>query len=295
MKTFKSILASLCIVWTASQNLGAQPLPQFSTDDDEVWYFIQFQNGGAVLEDMGEGAIVKTQKASLNNESQQWKLVGSKTNCEIISKNGRHLYYNGSSRNDNYRYAASKGKTGKLRLYSTTTKYAPSWEVQVNSISGASMNQWGGAGVGRELGNWDQNDVNNPLLFVTAEELKEIDTMPDVLKEYSLSTSSSYHPDNCLTLWYQQPVTTQTCDDIWMDYALPIGNGQLGAMIYGGIRQDIVQFNEKTLWEGSSTERGAYQNFGNLYIEELSNKFEKGVAGYHRALDLTTATASASW
>ena len=44
-----------------------------------------------------------------------------------------------------------------------------------------------------------------------------------------------------------------------MEYALPIGNGQLGGMVYGGIRQDILQFNEKTLVTGSSTDydRGA--------------------------------------
>lgn len=295
MKTLRLFLASLLILCTASNKLSAQSLPEFSTDDNEVWYFIQFQNGGGVLQDMGEGAIVKTQKANLSNDSQQWKIVGSKSNCEIISKNGRHLYYNGSSRNDKYRYAASASQTGKLRLYSTTTKYAPAWEIQVNGISGSSMNQWGGAGIGRELGNWDQNDVNNPVLFVTTEELKEMDTMPTVLKEYSVSTDAKYQPDNCLTLWYQQPVTSQTCSDIWMDYALPIGNGQLGAMIYGGIRQDIVQFNDKTLWEGSPTERGAYQNFGHLYIEDLSENFSKGVSKYHRQLDLTTATASASW
>ena len=156
------------------------------------------------------------------------------------------------------------------------------------------MNQWGTPGVGAELGAWSQNDVNNPVKFVTAEELMLVDVKPSVLKEYPVS-SGNYKPSNNQTLWYKLPATSQTCDDIWMDYALPIGNGQLGGMIYGGVRQDIVQFNEKTLWEGSSTERGSYHNFGNLYIEELSDKFVKGVANYYRQLDLTNAVASASW
>ena len=32
--------------------------------------------------------------------------------------------------------------------------------------------------------------------------------------------------------------------------ALPIGNGRLGAMIFGGVESDRIQFNEETLWTG---------------------------------------------
>ena len=32
--------------------------------------------------------------------------------------------------------------------------------------------------------------------------------------------------------------------------ALPIGNGSLGAMVYGGVTQEHIQFNEETLWRG---------------------------------------------
>ena len=44
-----------------------------------------------------------------------------------------------------------------------------------------------------------------------------------------------------LTLWYRQPAVK------WTD-ALPIGNGFLGAMIYGGAQTEHIQFNEATLW-----------------------------------------------
>ena len=46
-----------------------------------------------------------------------------------------------------------------------------------------------------------------------------------------------------LKLWYTQPAAK------WTD-ALPIGNGRLGAMVFGGVQQDRVQFNEETLWTG---------------------------------------------
>src|SRR5882724_2214311 len=44
-------------------------------------------------------------------------------------------------------------------------------------------------------------------------------------------------------LWYQQPA--QKCTD-----ALPIGNGRLGAMVFGGMFDERIQFNEDTLWTG---------------------------------------------
>lgn len=125
------------------------------------------------------------------------------------------------------------------------------------------------------------------------------DTVPATLPEYTVKSNTAYRPDNLNTLWYTGPVTAKHVADPWMDYALPIGNGQLGAMVYGGIRQDIVQFNKKTLWTGNSTERGAYQNFGQLYIEDLSSDFTtttaKPVKDYYRNLDLERAVATSSW
>ncbi|WP_443938971.1 glycoside hydrolase family 95 protein [Pedobacter sp. MW01-1-1] len=43
------------------------------------------------------------------------------------------------------------------------------------------------------------------------------------------------------TLWYKQPAKN------WEE-ALPIGNGRLGAMIFGGVESELIQLNEETLW-----------------------------------------------
>ena len=48
-----------------------------------------------------------------------------------------------------------------------------------------------------------------------------------------------------LKLWYDKPSGT-----IW-ENALPIGNGRLGAMIYGNAEREIIQLNEHTVWSGS--------------------------------------------
>ena len=277
--------------------LRAQTLPTFSTDGAETWYVIQFKRGGAALQDMGEGAALLTADVDKRNEAQLWKVTGSQSRCEIISKAGRHIYYNGS------RYAASASQKGALRLAATSnSEFKPAWEIQSTSISGQSMNQWGGYGAGRELGSWSANDPNNPLIFVDPASLPDTDPQPVKLTEWACTGYSTFRPDNLTTLWYTAPVTRQSVGDPWMEYALPIGNGQLGAMIYGGIRQDLVQFNEKTLWTGSSTlynRDGGYQNFGHVYIEDTSDRFStsstNGVKDYVRTLDLSTAVATAEW
>src|SRR5882757_962245 len=44
-------------------------------------------------------------------------------------------------------------------------------------------------------------------------------------------------------LWYKNPAK------VWTE-ALPIGNGRLGAMVFGGVNEELIQLNEATLWSG---------------------------------------------
>jgi len=46
-----------------------------------------------------------------------------------------------------------------------------------------------------------------------------------------------------LRLWYRQPAAT------WIE-ALPVGNGRLGAMVFGGTQSELIQLNEDTVWTG---------------------------------------------
>ncbi|WP_327089736.1 glycoside hydrolase N-terminal domain-containing protein [Nonomuraea sp. NBC_01738] len=59
-----------------------------------------------------------------------------------------------------------------------------------------------------------------------------------------------------MTLWYDKPATN------WETQALPIGNGALGAKLFGGAATEQLQFNEKTLWTGGPGSRSGY-DFGN--------------------------------
>jgi alpha-L-fucosidase 2 len=63
-----------------------------------------------------------------------------------------------------------------------------------------------------------------------------------------------------LDLWYDKPANG------WTE-ALPVGNGRLGAMIYGGNSTDTIQFNEETLWSGQPHDYahpGAAQYLGEI-------------------------------
>ncbi|MES2041160.1 MAG: glycoside hydrolase family 95 protein [Pseudomonadota bacterium] len=51
-------------------------------------------------------------------------------------------------------------------------------------------------------------------------------------------------PKNANTLWYRQPASC------WEE-ALPLGNGRLGAMVFGRVGQERLQLNEDTLWAGA--------------------------------------------
>ena len=52
-------------------------------------------------------------------------------------------------------------------------------------------------------------------------------------------------PDPTTVLWYSRPA------DAWLE-ALPVGNGRLGAMVFGGVGRERIQLNEETVWAGSA-------------------------------------------
>ena len=68
-------------------------------------------------------------------------------------------------------------------------------------------------------------------------------------------TSGNKDLNPSMVLWYDHPAAN------WTE-ALPLGNGRLGAMVYGGTVDEIIQFNEETLWTGQPHDyahEGAYE------------------------------------
>jgi alpha-L-fucosidase 2 len=56
-------------------------------------------------------------------------------------------------------------------------------------------------------------------------------------------SNESSAPEQVLSLWYRRPALK------W-DEALPIGNGRFGAMVFGGVAEERIQFNDDTLYTG---------------------------------------------
>jgi alpha-L-fucosidase 2 len=67
---------------------------------------------------------------------------------------------------------------------------------------------------------------------------------PVVERRLLPTPSSAPAPKSAMTLWYEAPAAN------WNE-ALPVGNGRLGAMIFGSPFAERIQLNEDTLWAGS--------------------------------------------
>src|SRR5690625_156457 len=73
--------------------------------------------------------------------------------------------------------------------------------------------------------------------------------------------------DQSLKLWYEEPA------EKWTE-ALPIGNGRLGAMIFGGISEERIQFNEETLWTGEP--RAYHREGASEHLSEIRSLLFEG-------------------
>jgi alpha-L-fucosidase 2 len=100
--------------------------------------------------------------------------------------------------------------------------------------------------------------------------------------------------DSDLTLWYLQPAA----DNHPMEEALPIGNGRMGALIFGAPERERINVNESSLWTGGDNPSGdygtmgAYQVLGNAYIALAG---QTNATEYARELNLANALSRVSY
>ncbi len=80
-----------------------------------------------------------------------------------------------------------------------------------------------------------------------------------------------------LKLWYKQPAS------VWTE-ALPIGNGRLGAMVFGKINEELLQLNEATLWTGGPVKTNVNPE-AKEYLPKVREALFKG--DYAAAIELT--------
>lgn len=159
MKKITLVLIMLFSAITYAQAV----FPTVSTSGNEVWYYIQFERPGGspakqgVIQDMGEGASLLTKQARVDTDSQLWKVTGSPFAYTITNKLGRSLAFSGGL------YKAVTGSTLVVSIdNSASTTYPNGYEIYGVS---KYMNQNGGGGFERTLGEYNQGDQGNVLNF----------------------------------------------------------------------------------------------------------------------------------
>lgn len=140
-----------------------------------------------------------------------------------------------------------------------------------------------------------------------------------------LPVAGAENPDHIL--WYNRPASQ------WTE-ALPVGNGRLGAMVYGEVKSETIQLNEESLWGGMPVESNAdaagvlpeiqrlllegqidearklsekslrsnpmrirpYQTFGNLVLDfGGSRNLQQKANGYRRELNMEDGVSRVSY
>ena len=222
----KKSLTILFLLMSLLPMTAQTTFPDVSDGTTEHWYYIQMQNGMGVLTVQGENQnIVTAEAVQKKADMQQWKVVPATGNrYQFVSRGGQIMFYNGDKFKSS---AAPAGGYSAFQIVQTSHATYKGYEIYVDQLgsSSAYLNQWGGAGFGRELGCWTKGDPNNPLAFVAASDMVFLDVVPDAVGEVSIQGTTTWTPSHKHTLWYTTPGTT------WMSQALPIGNGQFGATV----------------------------------------------------------------
>lgn len=105
---------------------------------------------------------------------------------------------------------------------------------------------------------------------------KELESVVPTVSEKSVNQG--------LKLWYTSPANINTVENSggeWMQQSLPLGNGNLGNLIFGGIAKERIHFNEKTLWTGGPAPSRLNYQFGNKQTSYTQEDIEE----YRNILD----------
>lgn len=175
-KLFSFLLAFVC-----AGLLYAEGLPQTSTEGNEVWYLIQFSNGGSVFNAASNNANITT--GSMDGaDSQWWKFEGDATKgYTITNKLGYTLCSDNGNKETMVKASSNPRGTSKFKIVKTKhTNYPKAFEIEPSSNSSVSMNLFGGPGANHGVGYWDNGnpDPNNCVIFISQREYESVAIIP---------------------------------------------------------------------------------------------------------------------
>ena len=228
---------------------------------DGLWHIMQTKEGYYRFVNAGE-----TKKGLILN------MTGSEANARAamtaasVADDSEGSYFNGTIHLD--------GSASYIKIASSANNY---WNKR-----GEYLALWNSTGA--------TNNDNGSTFYIN-----EVVPTDEMLYSEFNSVEPGQRPTdiNDFSLWYNVPVAHTGVSDTWMEYALPLGNGQVGTTIRGGLYKDEIQFNEKTLWAGTTanSNQGYFQNFGSIKVIDKSGNFSleddsKPVKAYTRYLDI---------
>lgn len=142
------------------ENMTFTQFPELSTDGNEKWYYLRFPSGGGILQDMGAGNDLMTKNFIMNDDAL-WKITGTWSNAILESKSGNKITITGS-------YFSTTNTGGECSFLLIESWNNPGYlELRRNNgYSVNCMNQHGGEGIDKNLGEYGYGVSTNRIEFI---------------------------------------------------------------------------------------------------------------------------------
>ena len=234
-------------------------------DNKGIWTFVEQKGGGYSIYNASIG-LAKVLGVSGDEAGARASMVSPEVSTHVMSFDGKIKF---------------DGTDSRIKLKGSANNY---WNKRGNYLALWNSSAATGDDTGSKFYLEEADYVSYPDEYI-----HEISDITGV---------STYSPKNPNTLWYTTSSEAAGVSYPWMEYALPLGNGELGCMVFGGVAHEELQFNEKTLWSGPANVVGAgggnrtFMNFGSLIIANKdASIWDKGVTDYVRYLDIEEGVA----
>ena len=263
------------------------PEPEYfsATAEDAKYFGIKFRGGTVYI---AEGPYLGDLLVTKGVFNTTWALIGNAASFKLLSHTGHYVGVKKTTNDFCYTVATASAATD----FTLITNADGSFEIARKGNTGTTFNPWTGMAADKNIGFWNAGDNSNKLMFIDEAEMP----IPDYNTVQGGTRPTDISP---LSLWYDFPATLSEVGNPWMEYGLPIGNGQVGATLLGGVLQDEMVLNEKTLYNGSPTdwgEHGKYSCLGKILVDDLSEIASvkdntKPISDYVRYLDIEKGVA----
>lgn len=193
------------------------------------------------------------------------------------------------SKDQNIRYELAKGRDNIFKLIKTLTIYLDpetnTYQVNHNGdvLSIGSHGEWIPASTSGDVGPANQSSS----LSLGSIKINNIgsnwyggiilDTLSISTWNMLTFTGAAEAPTEPMTMWYRMPAQS------WSE-SLPLGNGRIGAMIWGDVSTDTVSLSEVTAWSGAEAEGLDADNTGSdgqALIQMIQDELMKDSPDYN--------------